>query len=168
MSEFNLTKALKAVRERRAEMDEQPRPVRGNIDPNSPKERIARARQLEKHVIEQLEFLKTEPDSEVKEMRMKSLFDRMGELAAEQGDFKRAATISVSPERREHYQKILTAIKMPDDKNCDCAADMVVDRVNRTEHRSPAMMTVDTIVDPRGGQLRLELCRKCGFQNARG
>jgi hypothetical protein len=37
-------------------MDEQPRPVRGNIDPNSPKERIARARQLEKHVIEQLEF----------------------------------------------------------------------------------------------------------------
>ena len=48
MSEFNLTKALKAVKNRRSEMGEEPdRPTRGMADPNSPQSRIARARQLE-------------------------------------------------------------------------------------------------------------------------
>jgi hypothetical protein len=166
MSEFNLKKALKAASERRSETDDA-KPVRGNIDPNSPKERIARARQLEKHVLEQLEFLQGEPDSEVKKMRMASLFDRLGELAAEQGDYKRAAAISQTPVRRDHYKGIVRAIKLSDDKTCDCPPDLVVDKVNRQEHRSPAIMTVDTIVSPEGGQLRLDKCRKCGFQNAR-
>lgn len=166
MSEFNLTTALKAVKARRAEMGNEPeKPSRGMLDPNSPQQRIARARTLEANVLEQLEFLKGESDSEVKQLRMASLFDRLGELAAERGDYKYAASVSISPERRAHYQNIVKAIK--DDQTCDCPPDVIVDRANQREYRSPAIMTVDTIVSPTGGQLSLDMCRKCNLLNAR-
>src|SRR5690348_2532726 len=123
MSEFNLKAALAAIAKRRGENPPVPVPTR-HIDPNSADERIKRARQLEQHVLDQIDWLRTQPDSDVKTIRLETLYDRLGELAAEQGDFSRAATISHAPVRRKHYQEMAKALKRNDEKNCDCAPDL--------------------------------------------
>jgi hypothetical protein len=172
MADFNLNTALRAVSARRteAQVREQEQLTssgRGRLDPSSPAMRIARAQQYEKEKLEELKFLRHQPKTELIEMRIHAVLDRIGELAAEQGDYSRAATISISPERREHYSAMVKAIRRPDDHECQCPPDLVVDRKKGEEIRSPAMMTVDTIVSPNGGALNVDQCRKCGFMNAR-
>ena len=172
MAEFNLKTALRAIGERRTkaqqlEQDELNKAGRGRLDPNSPKERIARARQQERDLLAEVRWLRKQPDGEVKTVRMNAMFDRLGELAAEQGDYKRAASISHSLERRIYYLSVRDAIKRRDDANCECEADRLVDRANSLEFESPAIMTVDQIVSKEGRLLNLDQCRKCGFRNAR-
>lgn len=172
MSDFHLPTALRAIGQRRtqAQRDEQEAlnaAGRGRLDPNSPAERIARAKGFEKDILEQIKWLRKQPLDEVVQMRLDAAYDRLGELAAEQGDHQRAATISKDPERRAHYKKIVKAIKTADEKECDCEPDLIVDRANQVEYRSPAIMTIDTIVTKDGGTLNLDVCRKCGFANAR-
>lgn len=166
MSEFNLQRALAAVAARRAE-NPITEAVRPQIDPNSPQERIARAKQLEHDIWEKLEWLQSQPDSALKVERTQQFFDRLGELAAEQGDYERARDLSYSPERRAHYESLVAAITIENDAACACPEDLEVDHQNRQEFRSPAIVTVDQIVSPTGGLLNLDVCRKCGFANAR-
>lgn len=172
MSEFNLQTALRAISERRTEAERQEQDAlniagRGRLDPNSPSERIARAKQFEKEILEQVARLRKQPLDDTVQMRLDAAFDRLGELAAEQGDYARAVRISKSPERREHYQSIVKAIKLSDEKECECEPDLIVDRANMQEFRSPAIHTVDQIVSPDGRILNLDVCRKCGFKNCR-
>lgn len=172
MAEFNLKTALRAIGERRTkaqklEQDELNKAGRGRLDPNSAQERITRAQQQEKDLLEQMRWLRRQPDSEVKTLRMNGMFDRLGELAAEQGDYKRAASITHDVKRRLHYRSIRDAIKRRDDANCECESDRMVDRPNGIEFESPAIMTVDQIVGKDGRLLNLDVCRKCGFKNAR-
>lgn len=170
MADFNLQTALKAVAARRTDIQMQEQEARnvagrGRLDPNSAGERIARARQNEQQLLDQLEWLQQEPDSDLKTQRIGQMMDRLGELAAEQGDYDQAATISRSQERRQYYQTIADAIPRPDDETCDCGADLVVDRKNMQEFQSPAIMVVDQIVSPDGTLLNLDRCRKCHFVN---
>lgn len=164
MAEFSLRKALKAIHDRNVDAENIAVPAR--IDPDTPQNRIARARQNEQSLVEQLAYLQKEPQTQIVKTRLHNIMDRLGELAAEQGDYERAATISVSPERRRHYKEITKAIRRKDSQNCQCEPDLVVDRVNKEEFRSPAIMTVDKIVH-NGRMLNLDKCRRCGFQNAR-
>lgn len=169
MAEFSLKVALKKIAERRVETAEDSAITiagRGRLDPGSPQARIARARQMESDLLDALEFLRADRKSENKAARIDAMLDRLGELAAEQGDYTRAAQISKSPERREHYQQIVKAIKRPDDEACDCEPDLIVDRANQTEFQSPAIMTIDTIIGKDGQPLNLDVCRKCGSKNA--
>ena len=172
MAEFLLTKALAAISERQTEADTQRQDElniagRGRIDPASPGARIARAKQFEADIIEQLRFLQGEPQTDVVKMRTQTAMDRLGELAAEQGDYKRAATISSSPERRSHYKDIYNAIKRSNDKECDCPDELIVDRANGKEFRQPSMVLADSIIGPDGNLLNLDRCSKCLFLNAR-
>lgn len=165
MSEFNLESALRRVRERNASQGIKPLPTT-RIDPNSPQSRIARASQQEHDLIEEMHFLRHQPDSDLKERRLAQIFDRLGELAAEQGDYSKAAAISHSPERREHYKDINAAIKRDDSETCDCPHDLIVDRANGKEFQSPAVMTVQQIMT-KDGLKNLDVCRKCGDINTR-
>lgn len=171
MSDFKLSTALKAISARAAEQQHEQEALstigRGSIDPDSPGERIARARQYEADCYAQLKYLQDEPNSELKTQRINNIMDRLGELAGEQGDHARAATISKSPERREYYRRIVKAIKIADNKECKCDPDLIVDRANGVEFQSKAIMTVDQIVSKDGQTLNLDVCRKCGFSNAR-
>lgn len=172
MAEFNLKKALKAIEASRTDEQVQEQDAlnavgRSGLDPSSPQERIARAKQFEDDIRAQIDFLVGEPDSEVKTMRLNTAFDRLGELLAEQGDYAQAAVISKTPERREHYKQILKAINRPNDKVCKCEPDTIVDRANGVEFQSPASMIIEQIVDEDGNLLNLERCRKCGFMVCR-
>lgn len=167
MSEFNLQNALAAIAQRRAENGTETELVNVHIDPNSPRERIARARQFEQGIIGQVEWLQTQPDSDLKTQRMNAFMDRLGELAAEQGDYVRAVEVSYSPERREHYQKVVDAIGQPNTEHCDCPPDVETDIAHRKEFQSPAMMHAATIVSKDGNLLNLQVCRKCGFMQAK-
>lgn len=166
MSEFALSTALRAIRARNAENGITPLAPSRRIDPNSPQFQIARAQQLEADMVEKLHFTRQQPDSELKQRRLNQIMDRIAELSAAQGDYSRAATISHSPERREHYQNIVHAIKRNDAETCDCPDDLVVDRANGKEIQSPAVMTVDRIIT-QDGVKNLDKCRKCGHLNAR-
>lgn len=173
MAEFNAAAALAAIRERRmqAEVDEQSaRDTLGRSridDPDSPQARIERARKLEFEIHDHIDFLNAQPDSEAKAVRLAQAYDRLGELAAEQGDYERAATISVTAARRNHYQAIVEAIRRPNEESCDCKPDHLIDAATRQEFKSPAMMTIERIVGPDGQILSLDKCRKCGEMNAR-
>lgn len=172
MAEFDLKKALAAVASRRTQeqIDAQNtlnETGRARLDPNSAPNRLARAKQFEQHALEQLDYVRTLPDGEVKTNRINALMDRLGELAAEQGDYNRAAKISFTPKRREHYTSVVKAIKISDDKTCNCPPDMVVDRKKGIELRSSAMMPMERIVGTNGELLTLHQCRKCGFRNTK-
>ena len=166
MAEFSLQAALRAIKARNAEA-QNTLPIGRQIDPENPQYRIARAQAYEDAAQEQLAYLRNEPQTELVKRRLDNLMDRLGELAAEQGDYARAVTISKTPERREHYREIVKAIRRKDDRNCKCEPDLVVDRVNKTEFRVPAIMTVDRIVSKDGRLLNLDKCRRCSFMNAR-
>lgn len=170
--EFNLKAALKAVAARRTDDDNDAQNAldtagRGFIDPNSPQERINRSQQLETDIMRQIAYLSDEPESDVKTVRLGVAFDRLGELAAERGDYFQAALVSKTPERREHYRKILKAIDRPNDEICECPPDMIIDRANQVELQSNAVMTVDQILNKNGTLLNLQVCRKCGDLQAK-
>jgi hypothetical protein len=171
-NEFNLATALGAARARvteaqLAEQDRLNRVGRSRINPDSPQQRMARARHLEADAQEMLRRVRLLPSGPEKDEAMHRLFDRIGELAAEQGDYSRAAKISYTLARRLYYRKIRDAIRKPDKENCECPPDRLHDRAQGVEFDSPAMMVSNTIVGPGGNLLNLEICRKCGFANAR-
>ncbi len=165
MPDFNLKTALKAIDQRRK--DNPPKVIVRQIDPGSPQERIARARQQEAALLDEMEWLKQEPDSDVKTHRMDAMLDRLGELAAEQGDYKRAVSITKTPQRRKYYEGIAKAIKKKNDATCQCPDDRLVDHANKTEFTAPSTITVDRIVGTNGELLNLNVCSKCGFKNAK-
>lgn len=165
MTDFNLNSALAAVAARNAENPPSVA-IDAQIDPGSPRERIARARQQEADIIQQLAWMQEQPDSDLKTRRINAWMDRIAELAAEQGDYARAAEIAYSPERRAYYESLVAAIAEPNSATCECPPDLEVDPVNRREFRSPAMMLSDVLITPDGGQITLKVCRKCGYQNA--
>jgi tetratricopeptide (TPR) repeat protein len=116
VAEFNLNKALQAISsrvtdEQRVEQDELNRQGRQRLAMNSFENRIARAKAQEKGILEQVDLLKQLPESFTKTNRMTTALDRLGELYAEQGRYEEAIEVSPSPERREHYQQVLDAIK---------------------------------------------------------
>lgn len=171
MADFHIDTALQAIRERRTEdsvreQEQRNTAGRGRLTPNSPGERVSRAMRQERELWDELKMLRKQPNSELKSMRLRVVMDRIAELAAEQGDWRRAAKIAFSPLRRHRYKQIYKAIQKPDDETCDCEDDRLVDRRNREELDSPAVGVADTIVTP-DGEKRLDRCRKCGFLNAR-
>lgn len=164
MSEFNLQSALAAIAARR---DESLKSITVTVDPDSPRERIARAQQQEQDIISQVEWLENQEDSPLKTQRLHAAMDRLGELAAEQGEFERAAVVSHSPERRAYYESIVIALAQPEGADCECPADRVVDTNGVREYYDPSMMNSETIVTPDGGQRILKVCRKCGFKSTK-
>lgn len=172
MAEFSISAALRAIHTRqteaeRAKADELTQALRGRINPDSSEHRIARAADLEGQLANEMTWLSRQPESDLRTRRMNQMCDRIAELAAEQGDYKRAVAIAISPERRGHYRRILAAIRVKDEKTCACLDDRLVDRATGQEFGSGAVMTVDTIIDRSGVSRQLDVCRKCGFMNAR-
>jgi hypothetical protein len=165
MSDFDINKALKAAAKRNAENPPEPAAT-GRIDPRSPAERIKRAREQALEIEKQIDWMLDQPASDLRTQRLTTLLDRLGELRAEQGDYAGALEASVTPERRAHYAKLIEAIEAPDDARCSCPDDTEVDRRDKREFRSPAMMHSETIVLPDGSARDLRVCRKCGYMNA--
>lgn len=156
---FSTERALAAIRERRdesetLELERLTTLGRGLLDPNSPKERIARAKRIEAEILGRLNT------DDLPKGRLTGLYDRLGELAAEQGDYQRAATISRTTERRHYYQSIVDAIEGKD--TCNCPDTLQVDRRNGTESRESPIIHYDTIVTPDGGMVQLQKCIECG------
>jgi len=166
MEQFRLASALAAIEKRRQESAVDP-PVQRQIDPASSAERIARAKAFEKDIRAQIVFLETLPNGPLKTARMQKALDRLGELAAEQGSFAEAATISRTTERRHHYQAIVDAIEVDDAETCQCPDERIIDRRQGVEFLQPAMLPIDTLVVPGGGTRQLFRCSKCGYQNAK-
>lgn len=172
MSTFSTAKALAALEERRDQSAVDAIATataigRRKLNPDDPVHRRARAAEQEKYLLEQYAYIQKEPENELKRMRLRGMLDRLGELAAEQGDYARAAAISHDEKRRRHYRHIRDAITRDDSKNCQCSDDRVMDHRTKTEFTSPAIMAIDTIVNEDGKLLSLDQCRKCGFLNAR-
>lgn len=164
MHGFSTEKALEAIRARRTEAEKQEFERltvigRGRINPDSPQERIARAAAMEKDISAQIEWLRDQPDSPLRTHRLHNAYDRLGELASDQGDHARAATISRSTDRRHHYQTIVAAMSA---ERCDCPEDLLVDRRNNTETRESSIIHYDTLVTPEGGTVQLMKCIRCG------
>jgi hypothetical protein len=168
MAAFSVKKALAAAAERRKQAGDEPLRPTVAPNPNNPEQRIAQAQALEADILEKIAWTeKQKPRTELIKMRLESLFDRLGELAAEQGDYERAYTVTQTPERRTYYKSLIKALNVDDTKECKCAPDNIVDRRNQREFKSPAIMTVDTLVAPDGTLKKLDQCRKCGFRNVR-
>lgn len=171
VTEFNLKTALNAISKRRTEESRQAdaefqKSNRGRLDPTSAESRIQAAKQRETDLMAQLKYLRKQPKNALRDHRTAQIMNRLSELAAEQGDYSRAVTLAHDPERREMYRKIRKAIRRKDSENCTCPDDLLVDTAKKVEFKSPAIMTVDTIVTPDGAK-RLDRCRKCQFMNAR-
>jgi hypothetical protein len=175
MAEFNLTTALAAARKRNAEAiaDQEDLTVtrRATLAPDSPRFRIQRAAEQEASLQEQLTYLRKlrprDPDEiALIAQRVGVILERIAELAAEQGDYKRAATIAAEPERRAHYQKVVAAIKVDDAQECACPDEVIRDHATNTEFRQSSMLMTEAIVTEQGTK-NLEVCRVCGFANAR-
>src|SRR4051812_31779744 len=133
MAEFNLQTALGHIRDRRSdgsvrEQEERNATGRLRLDPNSPEVRRARAAEQERMLNDEVTFLFSEPASELRQQRLEGVFDRIAELAGEQGDHARAMTLAVDPRRREHYAAVHEAIHRDDAENCECSSDLIVDR----------------------------------------
>jgi hypothetical protein len=135
-------------------------------------ERIAElAAEQEASLQEQLTYLRKlrprDPDEiALIAQRVGVILERIAELAAEQGDYKRAATIAAEPERRAHYQKVVAAIKVDDAQECACPDEVIRDHATNTEFRQSSMLMTEAIVTEQGTK-NLEVCRVCGFANAR-
>jgi hypothetical protein len=171
MTEFSLQKALDSIASRRTEaqeteQNERNTAGRAKLDPNSPANRAARAAQMEASLHEELDFLIKEPDSDLKTMRVRRILDRLGELAAERGDFNAAATISVTEARKDHYKAIHEAVLRDESDICSCPDDLIVDRQRNQEIKSPALHPFD-VINTADGPKTLLKCRKCGLMNTK-
>lgn len=170
---FSVESALKAANKRITEQEkaaaaEFQAEMRDNLgsltDPNSVESRLARSKQQEKAIIEQIEFLKWKPNNELKENRLNQALNRLAELVAEQGRFSEASKIAVDAERRTYYKSLAKAAEIPDETNCQCPPEKVFDAKTRAEITvQPEMILAEVVAD---GQIKhLTYCRSCGLTN---
>jgi len=169
MAEFSLDKALAAISERfTPEMREEQRKLTreriGRLDPNS---RAAKRRRFKRHetiVLAQIAELKPLPDSELKQVRMKNLLNRLAEALSEQGDFAGAIAVSQSPDHIAEFTSIKDAIKGSREITCDCP--VVRARVGRDIVALNPRFKVKTI-ETREGPRSLIRCANCGAMNVK-
>lgn len=175
MEEFDLEKALAAISQRiTPEMREEERLAQAglmeviapHIANDSFEQRVARAIEQEKSLLEQIAYLAGEEDGEVKQNRLYTLLNRLSEVLAEQGRFDDAIEVCPEAVRRAHYQMLLEAVRVPDQQMCECPPDQITDALSRTTVSDRAQMEVETVVT-QNGLRTLTVCRKCGFKNAK-
>lgn len=169
MQQFSLEQALDGISERYTpEMREKDEArnveLRGHIDPNSATNRIGRATAQMNVILEQIEFLKTQPQSELKDVRMTNAVNHLGELFAEQGNYAEAINVTEDPRRRREYEATMIAIDVPDDAVCACTDDKAVNK--NADVILPTRIESGQIVAD-GKILSVLKCWKCGFRNAR-
>ena len=167
---FNLKNALRAIDARAPDLTEDREKMKTamgpRLDPNSVENRIGRARQNEKAVLEQLQFLSTQPEGEARNARVINAVNRLAELRAEQGDYAHAAEIAQDESQRKRYEQLQSAIEKPDVETCDCSPDRIFD--GKREMNAPNAIVSEQIISPRhGGLVNVVRCVKCGHLNAR-
>ncbi len=167
MPEFNLQTALDAIRGRvtpeQREQDEvyqkEMREKLGNrINLDSPEQIYLRTIEQEKNIVAQIEYLKSEPDSELKSLRQAQAFNRYAELLATRGLYADASVIAADEQRRDYYAKINQAIEHPE--TCECADERGRDPKSGRELILPALHKIADIY--LNGEIKgLYQCRLC-------
>ncbi len=167
---FSIKSALKAIDSRvdpRAaiEREEMQKALAPHIDPETPENRIARAQANEIAVVEQIEMLRNEPNTELKRTRLDTAFNRLGEIYAEQGKYHKAIEVTKDAVRRKAYRDILKAIERPDDQVCKCESRQFFDGKTETTI-NPTFIADSVISEKHGGVVQVHKCATCGFMNS--
>lgn len=163
---FSIKNTLAAIDRRSEKLS--PAPPESRVNPNSFANRIARAKQNEQAVRAQIELLRGEKNSELKQARLAVAFERLAELYAEQGDYRSAIEVTQDPKRRAVYEAAIEAIERPDDEICDCPSERTYDSAAKREIALRPQVVTETIVSEKHNRLvDVELCSRCGHRNAR-
>jgi hypothetical protein len=165
---FNIDKALNEISarytpEQRAEDEARNRTIIASMGP-----KIARAQQQMAAMLEQMQFLNTQPESQLKQDRLAVVHKRLAELIAETGDWTFARQYADDPEQQAFFGRIEAAIARDDDDVCDCADARMHDRTRNQEFTEPVRVPIMQIPsEERGRLLTVEQCTSCGFLNAK-
>ena len=170
VEEFNINKALKAISARvtdtqREEQNKLNIAGRTRLKQNAIQNQIARAAAQELAVRDSIRMLESEPDSEIKTLRLRNLIERLAELYSQQGLYEDAAATTLDDARREVYQRSADAIAKPDNEVCNCPPEIVTDRAKQRHIRVDSTQKVETLVR-NGKPVSLRVCRTCGDVNA--
>lgn len=176
-SEFNLEHALGAISARVSEKDvadyhalqEKMHAAHSSrIDPNSAESRIAKAKEQEHAINEQIIFLIQQPESELKDKRVIQALSRLAELLAEQGRYGEAIEVCPNREQRDSYNRIKRAIDLDDSEVCHCQGMRLTDpQTNREFTVSPDLVMQNVYSEKHDVILPLTLCLTCGLMQVR-
>jgi hypothetical protein len=158
MADFNLQAVLSAIHARetdqdRAERERQSRLLAEAVSKGTARDRVLRAIQLEKTTQAQLVWLSQQPETELRQMRLKNAINRLAEALAEQGRYGEAAQIVADDAKREEYEQLNGALQVPDDQKCDCRESMV--------------KVAELGMPGKNGVKNVDRCPTCGFENIR-
>lgn len=91
---------------------------------------------------------------------------QLADSLAMQGKYSEAAETHPDPVRKEHFEKIIAAIELPDGEKCGCLDSTA--KINDVDLSITPRFERDRIYSPvHKGVVSLVECSKCGHQNAR-